>query len=46
MIHEMEVVPAKGESIVYRGLRLTAEQVDERHVKELLVEVVKRKPGT
>jgi len=28
---------------VYRGLRLTAQAVDERRVKELTVEMVKRK---
>jgi len=29
--------------VVYRGLRLTAQLVDDRRVKELLVEEVKRK---
>jgi len=43
LIHILEVVPAVGESAVFRGVRLTAEKVDERHVRELLVEVVKRK---
>jgi len=35
------VVPSVGESAMFRGLRLTAQAVDERRVKELLVEVVK-----
>jgi CBS domain containing-hemolysin-like protein len=39
------VVPARGESVVIRGLRLTATVVDERRVRELLVEVLPRKGG-
>jgi putative hemolysin len=39
------VVPARGESVVVRGLRLTATAADERRVRELLVEVVPRKGG-
>src|SRR5204862_2613847 len=35
------VVPAPGESTVYRGLKLTAQVTDERRVRELLVEAVK-----
>ena len=41
---QLEVVPAPGESAVFRGLRLTAQNADERRVRQLLVEVVK-KPG-
>ncbi len=37
----MEVVPAPGDSALFRGLKLTAESADERHVRELLVEVAK-----
>ncbi|HWI56119.1 MAG TPA: hemolysin family protein [Bacillota bacterium] len=37
----LDVVPAPGESAVYRGLKLTAQTTDERRVRELLVEVVK-----
>lgn len=33
-----EVVPAPGESFVFRGLKLTVQAADERRVKELLVE--------
>jgi CBS domain containing-hemolysin-like protein len=43
LIHLLEVVPAVGQSVVFRGLRLTAQKVDERRVLELLVEIVKRK---
>jgi putative hemolysin len=35
----LEVVPAPGESATFRGLKLTAKSADERHVRELLVEV-------
>ena len=43
MIAVAEVVPLAGESVVFRGLKLTAKVVDERRVRELLVETVKRK---
>ncbi len=43
MVAQMEVVPVAGQSVLFRGLRLTAQVVDERRVKELLVEVVKKK---
>jgi magnesium and cobalt transporter len=39
------VVPARGESAVVRGLRLTATAADERRVRELLVEIASRKGG-
>jgi len=37
----LDVVPAAGESAIFRGLKLTAQVVDERRVKELLVERLK-----
>jgi CBS domain containing-hemolysin-like protein len=37
----LDVVPAVGESAVFRGLKLTAHAVDERRVREILVELVK-----
>jgi len=43
MMAQLEVVPAVGESVTFRGLRLTAQVVDERRVKELIVEIVRRK---
>ena len=36
-----DVVPNAGESATYRGLKLTAQVVDERRVRELLVEEAK-----
>ncbi|MBI3850484.1 MAG: HlyC/CorC family transporter [Verrucomicrobia bacterium] len=41
LMDQLGVVPAAGEAITFRGLRLTARVVDERRVRELLVEVVK-----
>ena len=43
LVSQMEVIPSVGESAAFRGLRLSAQGVDERRVKELLVEVMKRK---
>jgi putative hemolysin len=37
----LDVVPGPGESAVFRGVKLTAQSVDERRVRELIVEVVK-----
>jgi magnesium and cobalt exporter, CNNM family len=37
----LSVVPARGESAVFRGLKLTAQVADERRVRELLVEQIK-----
>ena len=43
LVTELEVVPAVGESTAFRGLKLTAQVVEDRRVRELLVETVKRK---
>jgi putative hemolysin len=43
IVSQLGVVPAQGESIVFRGLRLSASQVDERRVREVLVETVKKR---
>lgn len=43
MVHLFEVVPAAGQSVVFRNLRLTAQHTDERRVRELLAEAVKNK---
>jgi putative hemolysin len=40
---EFQVVPAAGESVIVGGLRLTVRAADERRIRELLVEVVKKK---
>jgi putative hemolysin len=45
IVTQLGVVPAQGESIVFRGLRLSASQVDERRVREVLVETVKKRGG-
>jgi Mg2+/Co2+ transporter CorC len=37
----LDVVPGRGESATFSGLKLTAQAADERRVRELLVEVVK-----
>jgi CBS domain containing-hemolysin-like protein len=37
----MDVVPARGESAIFSGLKLTAQATDERRVRELLVEVAR-----
>jgi putative hemolysin len=42
----LEVVPAQGESVTYRGLKLTAQVADERRVREVLVEIIKKKGVT
>jgi putative hemolysin len=39
----LDVVPAPGQSVVHSGLRLTAQATDERRVREVLVETLKRK---
>jgi Mg2+/Co2+ transporter CorC len=39
MVSVAEVVPSPGEAVFFRGLKLTAQVVDERRVRELLVEV-------
>ncbi len=39
LIDQCEVVPAQGQSIHVHGLKLTAQAVDERRVREVLVEI-------
>jgi putative hemolysin len=41
LVHLLGFVPNAGDSAIFRGLRLTAQAVDERRVKKLLVEAVK-----
>ena len=43
LVSLLEVVPAAGESVVFGGLKLTAQSVEERRVRELLVEPARRK---
>jgi CBS domain containing-hemolysin-like protein len=42
-LREFEVVPKRGESVTSGGLRLTVQSSDERRIRELLIEVVKKK---
>lgn len=41
LTHLLGIVPARGDSTVFRGLKLTAQVAEERRVRELLVEQVK-----
>jgi Mg2+/Co2+ transporter CorC len=41
LAHLIGVVPVAGESAMFRGLKLTAEAADERHVRKLIVQRVK-----
>jgi putative hemolysin len=41
LVNLLNVVPNAGESATYHGLKLTAQLVDERRVRELIVEAVK-----
>jgi len=41
LVHLLGVVPAAGESATFRGLKLTAETVDERRVRKLVVQRMK-----
>ena len=43
LVSLMEVVPVAGQSTLFSGLRLTAQAVSERRVRELLVETVRRR---
>jgi CBS domain containing-hemolysin-like protein len=43
VVAQREVVPAVGETVVFRGLRFTVTAGDERRVRELMVEAIDRK---
>jgi len=43
VLNQLEVVPAAGESVAIDGLRLTVQAADERRIRELLVETVKKR---
>ena len=45
LIMLLEMVPAKGQSTVFHGLKLTAWVTDERRVREVLVETLKKRGG-
>src|SRR5436190_9570835 len=40
VLNLLEVVPSPGDSVTFRGLKLTAQSTDERRVREVLVERV------
>lgn len=42
LVQQLEYVPVAGESALFHGVRLTAKHVDERRVRELEAEVVRR----
>lgn len=42
VVRLMEVVPVVGQSVRFRGLKLTVQQADERRVREVLVEEVRK----
>jgi CBS domain containing-hemolysin-like protein len=43
LVRQVEMVPPAGRTASFAGLRLTAAVVDERRVKELLVEKPRKK---
>ncbi len=43
VMEQAGVVPGVGEAITFRGLRFTVEGADERRIRELLVEVVRKR---
>jgi putative hemolysin len=43
VLNELGVVPSVGDTVAFRGLRLSVQSADERRVRELLVEVIRRK---
>lgn len=45
MLKLMEYVPARGDSVLFQGLTLTAATTDERRVREIIIEISRRKNG-
>lgn len=43
VLNQLEVVPAPGDSVTIDGLRLTVQAADERRIRELLIETVKKR---
>ena len=43
VLNKLEVVPAEGDAVTIDGLRLTVKAADERRIRELLVEAVKKR---
>jgi putative hemolysin len=43
LLNELGVVPTPGQSTVYHGLRLTAQAADDRRIREVIVEAVRKR---
>ena len=43
VLNQLEVVPAQGYSVTIDGLRLTVQSADDRRIRELLVEAVRKR---
>jgi CBS domain containing-hemolysin-like protein len=43
VLNQLEVVPAQGDSVTIDGLRLTVQSADDRRIRELLVEAVRKR---
>jgi putative hemolysin len=43
LLNQLEVVPAPGDSVTFHGLKLTVQSADERRVREVLVETLRKK---
>src|SRR5580658_3872932 len=43
VLHQLEVVPAQGDAVTIDGLRLTVQAADERRIRDLLVEAIKKR---
>ena len=43
LVRELNIVPPAGQSILFRGLRLTAHQADDRRVLEVMVETLRKR---
>jgi len=42
LLHQFEIVPSQGQSITFQGLKLTANRVEDRQVREILVEALQK----
>jgi len=42
LLRQFEIVPSQGQSITFQGLKLTANRVEDRQVREILVEALQK----
>jgi len=42
LLRQFEIVPSQGQSITFQGLKLTASRVEDRQVREILVEALQK----